>query len=263
MKRLWFRGENKHVTKHYLSRLVVVIALIGGIFALPGAVHAQYSSPNYRIEEAQLGTGADNNLSSPSYSGQASAGSLGVGTVASSNYGAEAGFLTPNEPFLEFIVDTTQVDFGTLSASSTASGSATFSVRAYVNSGYTVQTMGNPPTSEGGATLANLTSATAPSPGTEQFGMNLVKNTNFCGAGCDLGNNPAQAPDSTFAAGQAAAGYNTPGLFKYVKGDIVAQSGAKGWGKTSYTISYIANMSPISKAGHYVMNQDLVVVATY
>jgi hypothetical protein len=52
-------------------------------------------------------------------------------------------------------------------------------------------------------------------------------------------------------------------LFKYVKGDVVAQSSSNGWGETDYTISYIANINTVSKAGKYNMTQDLVAVTTF
>lgn len=242
-----------------ISRASIAGLVLGLLFFAPAIVQAQYSSSNYKIEEAKTGSGSDDNLSSTNYQGAASAGSLGNGRITSASYAAEAGFLTPNEPFLEFVVNTSSVALGTLSSSTTATGTASFYVRAYVNGGYTVQAMGNPPTQESGATLSNLTSPTASSAGTEQFGINLVANT----SPTTFGAAPSQSPDNTFAAGQAATGYNTTNLFKYVKGDVIAQATSSGWGKTDFTISYIANINPITKAGRYLMNQDLVVVATY
>jgi hypothetical protein len=263
MNRLWLRFWQHRQASIFNVRFVFVLSIIGFALCVPAVASAQYTSPSYKIQEVQTGIGGDNNLTSPSYSAMGSAGSLAVGSTTSSSYSAEAGFLTPNEPFLEFIVTNVSVNLGTLSASATASGTTAFSVRAYVNSGYTVQTLGNPPVSESNNTLTTLASPTASTIGTEQFGMNLVKNTNFCGAGCNLGADPVLVPGSTFASGQASTGYNTGGLFKYVKGDVIAQSGAKGWGKTNYTIAYIANIKSISKAGTYTMTQDLVAVATY
>lgn len=263
MKRLWFRLSRYYPASIFEARFFVALIFIGCFFGFPAIVSAQYSSPSYKIEEVQTGTGGDNGLTSTSYQAFGSAGSLANGSTTSTNYGAEAGFLTPNEPFLEFVITNPTVSLGTLSASATASGTSTFKVRAYMDSGYTVQTVSNPPKSENNIFLNNLTTPTASTIGTEQFGINLVKNTNFCGGGCDLGADPVLTPGSTFASGQAATNYNTSGLFKYVKDDVIAQSGAKGWGETGYTISYIANMNPISKAGTYIMNQDLVAIATY
>jgi hypothetical protein len=94
--------------------------------------------------------------------------------------------------------------------------------------------------------------------GTEQFGINLVANTNPT----TFGANPVQQPDSTFSYGAAATGYNTANLFKYVKGDVVASS-SKSSGTTVYTISYLYNISPVTDAGEYRFSHVLVATATF
>jgi hypothetical protein len=58
------------------------------------------------------------------------------------------------------------------------------------------------------------------------------------------------------------AGYNTCGLFKYVKGDTIASS-SKSSGETDYTISYIFNISPTTPGGTYSMNHVLVAVGGF
>ncbi|HZP55508.1 MAG TPA: hypothetical protein VFB03_01925, partial [Candidatus Saccharimonadales bacterium] len=167
----------------------------------------------------------------------------------------------PDIPFLEMQIDSTSVDLGHLSTSSTATGSANFHVRAYLDSGFTVLTMSNPPSIPAGYSLANMSSQGTAVTGTEQFGMNLVANTSP--ASC--GGNPSPQPDSTFAFGQAAPGYDTANQYKYVKGDVIANtiSGKKGWGRTNFTICYIANIKPLTPAGVYTMVHDLVAVPTY
>lgn len=251
MKRLWSAG------------LVPLFLIIFG-----GVAFAQYSSGNYKANEVLFGSGGDNNQSSANYKAGVSAGALGVGNVSSASYQAYSGFLTPNEPFLELGIDTPVVNLGVIDINSTKSGIAAFHVRAYIDSGYTVQTMSQPPIYTSGAqnhTLAAKATLAAPTVGTEEFGINLVKNTNFCGAGCDLGSNPSPQPNGTFATGVAATGYDTAGQFKYNVGDTIAQtpSGSSGWGETDYTISYIADAGVLTPAGYYTMNHDLVVVATY
>lgn len=229
------------------------------------AYAAQAKSTNYEVTEVQFGTGGLLHASSPNYQAQESLGSTGVGLSKSSSYWAEAGYLTPNVPFLQMIVNPANVNLGSLSSSSTATGTATFSVRAYTDSGYNVLSMNNPPTQEDGYSLSPMTSAAASSVGHEQFGINLVQNLTSCTnpAPANFGANPSPNPSSSYATGQAASGYNTCGLFKYNKGDTIANSNTNGWGETDYTISYIVNISPISKAGSYSMVQDLVAVATY
>ena len=233
------------------------------IVIFPVGVSAQYTSPNYQTNEVFFGTGGDLQSSSTNYQAQSSIGALGVGNFSSASYQSYAGFLTPNEPFLEMSIDNSVVDLGTLDSASTKTGTANFHVRAYIDSGYTVQTVGQPPSMTSGAshTLAAKTTQGASSAGTEEFGINLKANT----SPATFGSDPSPQPDGTFATGIAAPGYDTANQYKYNTGDIIARTPAasSGWGLTNYTISYIANISVLTPAGSYTMVHDLVVVATF
>lgn len=233
--------------------------LIGVFFLFSATAYAQYSSSNYQSNEVFFGTGGDF-TSSTNYQAQSSIGALGVGNFSSTNFQTYAGFLTPNEPFLELSINTSLVDLGTLDASITKTGTANFHVRAYIDSGYTVQSVSQPPSMTSGAshTLAAKTTLGTPSVGTEEFGINLVDN-----ASPNIGADPSPQPSSSFATGQAAPGYNTADNFKYNAGDVIAQTSGSGWGQTDYTISYIANISLLTPAGSYSVIHDLVAVATY
>ncbi|HEY5550129.1 MAG TPA: hypothetical protein VIK37_02950 [Candidatus Saccharimonadales bacterium] len=249
------RVRNKNISKRLLLALPVLFLMI-----VPKVVSAQVSSSNYQSNEFFFGTGGDVEVSSPNYKAQGSAGALGVGQFSSTNYQAFSGFLTPNEPFLEFGLDTSVVNLGTLDTTTAKTGNASFHVRAYIDSGYTVKTMSQPPSMTSGASYTlTAMSLGASSPGTEQFGINLVANT----SPVSFGNDPSPQPNSTFATGQAAAGYGTANNFKYTVGDTVAQTAGSGWGLTNYTVSYIANISVLTPAGSYTMIHDLVAVATY
>lgn len=233
------------------------------LIGLGGVAFAQYSSSNYKTNEVIFGSGGDNGQASSSYEASVAAGILGVGLYSSTNYQAYSGFLTPGDPFLELGIDTASVDLGNLSPSSTNSGQASFHVRAYIDSGYTVQTVSQPPTYTSGTrthTLPAKTTLGTPSVGIEEFGINLVHNTSPA-----IGADPSPQPNGTFATGVAATGYDTTNQFQYNVGDVVAQTpaGSSGWGLTQYTISYIADSSILTPAGNYQMAQDLVVVATY
>lgn len=227
--------------------------------------YAQSSSTNYSVEESAFSSGSGGG-SSASYSAQVSAGDLGIGSAFSANYGAYAGPISPNEEYLEMVVtaaainlDTPSGDAGILSTTETAIGSGVFYVRAYLNGSYSVLTLSQPPTNESGDTLAPLTTAAAATTNIEQFGMNLVANTSPT-----VGANPAVQPNSTYANGQAASGYNTANQFQYNPGDTIAQNGSSpAWGQTNYTISYIANISGITESGYYQMPHDLVAVSTF
>jgi len=230
-------------------------------------VYAQYSSSNYSLNEYSFGAGGDPQQTSTNYQSQSSLGATGVGDFSSTNYRANVGFLTQNTVFLEEGVTAGSISLGTLSTTTTGSGTGTFYVKTYLSNAYNVITINPGLTQEDGYILANLAAATASTVGTEQFGINLVKNTNFCGAGCDLGADPSNQPDNSFADGQAASGYNTANQFKYVQGDVIASSpktsGNQAIGQTNYTISYIANESSITRAGLYTMDHDIVVVGTF
>jgi len=242
----------------FYRAFVALVATLGCFVVLHGSGFAQQTcSTTYCSNEYYFGTGGEVDLNSTNYSGRAGTGSLGVGESSSSSYSTQAGFLTAQEEYLEMIVNTATIDLGTLTTSSAATGTGTFFVRAYTSSGYYVKTMSDPPTN-GSVTLAPMTVAAASSPGTEQFGINLVSNT----SPTTFGANPAPSPDVTFGYGAAATGYDTANMFKYNVGDTIATA-PKGVGKTDFTISYIANISPISKGGVYTVDHVLVVVATF
>lgn len=247
------------------------LASVCAVFVLllcPAVSAQQSSSTNYQVNEVFFGTGGELNACSTSYCSKQSAGEMGVGNTSSANYQAQAGFNTDRTPYLQFIVTAGSTDLGVLSTGNASVATGTFSVKTYLAGGYVVQTVSDPPTN----TLPNkpmlnaLATPTASSPGTEQFGINLVKNDPTI-PGCSsspttFGANPVQVPDSTFSFGTVASGYNTCGLFKYVKGDTIAQS-TKSSGETDYTISYLFNISNITAAGEYQFHHVLVATSTY
>lgn len=238
--------------KTYLIALLAVFFIL----SVDMKVWAQTSSPNYRVEESTFGTGGQLDANSSSYNSQQSTENT-IGNTSGTNYQANGGFNTKDEPYLEVSVTGGSTDLGTLSPGSTATTTSTFYVRAYLSSGYSVIIASDPPT-YGSQQIDPMASQAASSVGTEQFGINLRANTSPTTFGAD----PSQSPDSSFSYGYAAPGYDTPNLYKFVKNDTIAKSD-KSSGRTDYTISYIYNISALSPAGSYIFNQDLVVVATY
>jgi hypothetical protein len=236
----------------------IIVAVLILSFSFTRNVSAQSSSTNYSVEESSFSSGSGTG-SSASYSSQVSAGDLGVGSSFSTSYSAYAGPISPNEEYLEMVVTPATINLGNLSDSSTATGTANFYVRAYINSSYVVNTVSGPPTNESGDTLEPMASTAVPSIGTEQFGINLVDNTSP-----NIGSNPAPQPNGSFANGQAATGYGTVDQFRYNQNEVIAQNGGNpAWGQTNYTISYIANISGITEAGLYSMIHTLVAVTTF
>lgn len=245
---------------HQLRNVSVVVALA---LLLPYTAWAQTSSsPSYQVQEVQFGSGGASEVCSDDYCAQASTGANAVGSQSSASFDAEAGLLTDNEEFLEFVLLDTSVNLGELSSNSTATGTAQFYVRAYLSSSYAVYTSADSPAIGAGDRLDPMTATGVSVPGTEQFGINLVDNTSP-----DIGANLVNVPDDSFADGSVAAGYNIPNQFRYVDGEAIVKAPAttdrQGTGQTHYTISYIANVSPITPAGTYIMAHNLIAAATY
>lgn len=238
-----------------------LVGLLVSLLMPVTALAAQSASTNYQVNEVFMGAGGDLNDCSAAYCAKESIGETGVGDTSSPNYQAHAGFNTDRTPYLQFIVNGTNTDIGALSTGSTATTTGTFSVKNYLSSGYSVVTVSNPP-KYNTYTMHALSSPTASSAGTEQFGINLVKNTGCTGLPPTLGNDVVQVPSSAFGFGAAAAGYNTACQFKYVVGDTIAASGSSS-GESDYTISYIYNISNLTPGGTYNFNDVLVATGTF
>jgi hypothetical protein len=169
----------------------------------------------------------------------------------------QAGFNTNREEYIEFQVNTPSIDFGTLTTGTTKTGTATFSVKSYLASGYQVVTASDPP-KNGSYTMQGMATTAASSVGTEQFGINLRANTSPATFGAD----PVQVPDNTFSFGTVASGYNTVNQYRYVKGETIASS-SRSSGETDYTISYIMNIGNLTPGGTYNMAHVLVATSTF
>jgi hypothetical protein len=226
---------------------------------LPPVTAYASSSAHYQIIEQYVGNGGLANSSSANYSSVSSIGSSISGTGGTelgTLYQQAVGYITPKDPTLAFSVNTSNVNLGTLSPGSTATAQASFSVLNYTSYGYTIQVIGSPPKS-GSHTLANISSASSSTAGTEQFGMNLMANTSPT-----VGTAVAQVPSSSFSNGSPATGYNTLNKFQYNSGDTIAQA-TKSSGQTNYTASYIANVSATTPGGTYATSQVFVCTGTY
>ncbi len=256
--------------RNVVSLLCAIVSVVG-IAAVPATVWAQQAtSTNYSVDEAFFGTGGqlcDPGVSgySASYCATSAAGETVVGNTSSTNYQAQGGQNTYREEYIELIVPAVNVNLGILSSGAAATTSATFSVKTYLASGgYSVINASDPP-KYANQVLTALTSPTTSSPGTEQFGINLVANSSPS-VGANLLRGTVANPDNTvpyFSNGAVATGYNTTNQFKYVKGEEIANSGGVSSGFTTYTISYLYNISNATPSGEYILNHSLVATSTY
>lgn len=231
-----------------LIAFFVVIWIISPVLADP------LKSTHYEFEESTLGGTSLFGSQSTNYQASGSDAILGLGNSASSNYQISAGGTTTGDPALAFAITNASPSFGSFSPSTAATATATFQVIDYTSYGYNVQVIGNPP-SNGSHTITAMSTTGPSQAGVEQFGLNLVANT----SPVSLGANPNHGQ---FGVGSAATGYNTPDNYRYVSGETIA-SAPKSSGQTTYTISYIVNVTSLTPGGQYAGNQTLVCTGTF
>ncbi|MBW4061795.1 hypothetical protein HJC99_04475 [Candidatus Saccharibacteria bacterium] len=255
-------------------RRVGFLVAAGALSLWPAALWADATqlSPSYSINESQIGGIGDNGSQSTSYSfkpsvsdGGSTLGDSFTGNSASTIYQINSGFNTASSPTLSFSVTSSSVNLGTLSTSVVRTGTATFNVKNYTSSGYVVQVIGAGLTS-GSHTLSALSTDTASSPGTEQFGLNTVFNT-VAGVGANPVQNPAGFGYGV--AGDGATGtfgttrpYTIPDKYRFVSGDTIASAPSSS-GETDYTTTFMANISNLTPGGTYQGNIIFVATGTF
>lgn len=234
--------------------LVTSLFIVALVFFSTPAHAEDLKSTTYTIREGSIGTGSLNQSSSANYFITDATGDIGIGNSSSANFNLSAGSKTPSDPTLSFAITSGTPTFPTFSVSSASMTTATFSVLNYTSYGYIVQILGNSPTNGAHVIPALATNSTS-SPGTEQFGINLVANT----SPSNIGANP---DNGDYGFGQAAANYATPNEYRFVSGETIA-SAPRSSGLTNYTISYLMNVAGLTPGGQYRSNITLVVVGTY
>lgn len=131
------------------------------------------------------------------------------------------------------------IDYGDLSPFVTDVGSSQFGAATNAEGGYVVTVNGGTMTS-GNKQIEALETPAPNLTGTAQFGINLRANTD-----------PPLGQDVTGAGiGVVAAPYDTPDLFRFVDGDVVA-SAVTGTMFNTYTVTYIVNVPPDQPSGVY------------
>lgn len=261
--------------RRWTRQLIMCIALVTG---LSGVAQASLGDPssastNFRVVEGEVGGNGQFTQNSTNFNvnpniddGGSSLGESAVGNGASTNFQTNSGFNTTAQPSLTFVITSGTVSLGTLSTSAATFGTATFNVKDYTSYGYAVTLVGASPTSVGHP-LTALTTDTASAAGTEQFGVNTVRNTS-----ASQGADPVQVPGSSFSYGVAGDGitgtygttrpYTIPDKWRYSSGDTVA-SGPKSSGETDFTMSFLANISTTTPAGRYASNMQLIATGSY
>lgn len=244
--------RNRGLWQYSKPLLVAALLVVGSA----GTAWAQTSSSDsYQVTETQFSSGSTLESCSGSYCARATIGD-GGGFAEGPNNTASFGPITPDEPMLEVIVNPGESNLGVLTTEQTATKTTTVQIRNYLSEGYTLQITGDPP-GYANHKLATPSTPTASTPGTEQFGINVVANT-----APTVGANPVQVPSGEFSFGSVTANYATPNLFMYNNGDVVARSTSSS-GRTDYTISMIVNVSNSTPAGKFNGEYAAVVIPIY
>lgn len=233
--------------------------LLAALFAClllfaPGVYAETLQSPNYKLDESSIGTSSPIGQGSANYNLSSGVGDLAAGNAASTNFQIEAGSKTTADPSLAFSVNSSVANFGLFSPTQASTATATFSVKGYVSYGYTVQIVGTAP-NNGTHTISPLATADISRPGAEQFGINLVANTQPTSVG-------ANPDNGSFGFGSVATNYNVSNYYRYVSGDVIAKAD-KSSGITNYTLTYLINVAGLTPGGQYKSNQTLIVLGSF
>ncbi len=147
------------------------------------------------------------------------------------------------------------VDFGTFSSTSASSGTSVMAASTNSGAGYAITINGSTLTCgscAGSPSIAALSSQTASSNGTAQFGANLRANTT-----------PSVGTDPTGSgSGSYTANYGTANQYRFVTGDSVATV-ANATDANTYTVSYIVNVPGSQPAGTYTAIMTYIATATF
>lgn len=143
------------------------------------------------------------------------------------------------------------VNLGTLTPSTTGSGTSQLGISTNANSGYAITVTGSTLTS-GANTIDALATQTASTQGSEQFGFNLRDN---------LTPNVGVEPDGAGTA-TPTANYNTADSYRFVSGDTIA-SKASADDFRRFHAAYIANIAGNTPAGTYTTSLTFVATATF
>lgn len=203
--------------------------------------------------ETEFGAGTSTESCSTQYCAKASIGEVGGASSATT---ASFGDAKYSEPILEMIVTAGNSNLGVLTTEHTATVTTSIKIRNYLSGGYALQIIGDPPKFNGHTLEASATPV-ASTPGTEQFGVNIVANTTP-----SVGADPVQSPADKGIFGVADPAYATANMFKYVSGDVFARS-VQDSGGTDYTLSMIVNISSLTPSGHYSGDFSAVLIPAY
>jgi hypothetical protein len=143
------------------------------------------------------------------------------------------------------------VALGSLTTSTTGSGTSQLGVATNAGSGYSITINGTTLTS-GGNTITALAAQTASSQGSEQFGVNLRDNATP-NVGTDADGSGTATP---------TANYNTVDQFRFVTGDSIASKNSADAFRR-FHVAYMANIANTTEPGSYSATMTYIATPTF
>lgn len=131
-------------------------------------------------------------------------------------------------------------NMGELQDDATLTAQSQMAVGTNASGGFAITAVGAP-LSSGTNVIESLSTPTESRQGTNQFGINLVENTDPT-----VGNDP----EGEWANAVPSPGYSEPNKYKFISGDVIAYSPQVSLMK-KFTVSYIVNSSSNLRAGVY------------
>lgn len=159
------------------------------------------------------------------------------------------------------------------SPTDTASAISRMAASTNAGAGYVI-TVNGPTMTSGSNTIAGIATPQASLKGTAQFGLNLMANTVAAAPGFP-GTSPLDSKDIDSTSngvtlnGRVLTDYATADTFKFVTGDIVADSNYNAAGTPEpsdaqiYTVSYIVNVPGSQPAGTYTSTLTYICTPTF
>lgn len=162
------------------------------------------------------------------------------------------------QAILTFILGSTVCDMGIFSATQTKYCTHTIAAGSNAASGYVISYIPTTTLTSGAHTITAMATQTGSILGSEQFGLNLRANTS---AGSFTSGNFGADPSG--GTGTVMTGYSVIDQFKFVVGGENIAQAAGPSNLTTFTASFIANITAISEAGLYATPVTYNIVASY
>jgi hypothetical protein len=233
------RKNKKIETLHKELKAITKLIVLGIVLTLAHQSIGAMNSDNYQIwvDTFDSGGGMTN---STGFQVGSNLSDFSAGQSESSNFSQKASFSgIEGEPTVGFSVDTVSLDFGQLSSKITRVTMHSFSAFTNAKEGYTIRVFGQSLHSSDYTIDAIGSTAASLSIGSEQFGINLARNTL-----------PAIGANPSGGIGLATANYNQANKFAFNSGDTIAYAESYSY-QTDFTVTAIVNIADDTPAGAY------------